>query len=51
MLGPVDPIPASTKSESWQDIERGIEHPEDIQQHYFHSNQSNNHLHQQVKKS
>ena len=37
--GPVDSIPASTKSQTWQDIERGDEHYEDTQQQYFQSSQ------------
>ena len=37
-------VPASTKSETWQDIERVIEHPEDNQKLYFHSDQLKSHI-------
>ena len=38
---PVDSIPTSTKSKTWQEIERSkqVEHQEDIQQCYFNSYQ------------
>ena len=41
MVDPVDSIPASTKSKTWQEIEqdRQLEHQEDVQQRYFHSYQ------------
>ena len=35
----IDSIPASTKSKTWQEMERGKQegHHDDTQQHYFHS--------------
>ena len=38
---PVDSIPASTKSKTWQEMERNkqVEHQEDLQQRSFHSSQ------------
>ena len=41
MEDPVNSIPASTKSKMWQEMEkdRQLEHQQDIQQRYFHSNQ------------
>ena len=39
MPGPVDSIPASTKSQVWQEIVRGVENHDDTQQRYFHSSQ------------
>ena len=41
MVDPVDSIPASTKSKTWQEMEQGrqLKHQEDIQQHYFRSYQ------------
>ena len=39
LLDPVDSIPDSTKSRTWQDIERGKEYPEDGQQRHFQSEQ------------
>ena len=39
LLDPVNSIPASTKSQVWQDTERGVEHHEDTQQRHFHSSQ------------
>ena len=41
MNDPVDSIPTSTKSKTWQEMEkdRHVEHQEDIQQRYFNSNQ------------
>ena len=38
---PVDSIPASTKSKTWQEIERSkqVDHQEDVQQRYFDSSQ------------
>ena len=40
-VDPVDLIPASTKSKTWQEMEQDnqLEHQEDVEQHYFHSNQ------------
>ena len=40
-VNPVDSIPASTKSKTWQEMEkdRHKEHQEDVQQRYFHSDQ------------
>ena len=40
---PVDSIPASTKSKTWQEMERSkqVEHQEDVQQRYFNSYQPN----------
>ena len=37
--GPVNSIPASTKSQAWQDIKHGLEHHEDSQQRHFHPHQ------------
>ena len=39
-------IPSSTKSKTWQDIERGEEHHTDTQQQYFQSEQPKSHDHQ-----
>ena len=41
MVDPVDLIPASTKSKTWQEMEqdRQLEHQKDIQQRYFYSYQ------------
>ena len=38
---PVDLIPESTKSKTWQDLERckQVEHQEDLQQRHYHSSQ------------
>ena len=38
-VDPVDSIPASTKSKTWQEMEHNkqLEHQEDVQQRYFHS--------------
>ena len=40
-VDPVNLIPASTKSKTWQEMEqdRQLEHQEDAQQRYFHSYQ------------
>ena len=40
-VDPVDSIPVSTKSNTWQTIEQDnqLEHQEDVQQRYFHSSQ------------
>ena len=43
-LSLVDSIPASTKLETWQDIERGEKHHEDTQQCYFQSSQPKSHV-------
>ena len=40
---PVDYIPASKISQTWQDIKRGVEHNKDTQQRHFHSIQSKSH--------
>ena len=39
--GPVDYIPASTKSQVWQETVRDVEHHEDTQQRNFHTKQPN----------
>ena len=39
MPGPVDSIPASTKSQVWQDTVRGVENHEDTQHDHFHTSQ------------
>ena len=41
MDDPADLIPESTKSKTWQELEkdRHLEHQDDIQQRYFHLNQ------------
>ena len=38
-VDPVDSIPASTKSKTWQEMEQDtqLEHQADVQQQYFHS--------------
>ena len=40
-VDPVDSIPASTKSRTWQEMEQDNyeEHQEDVQQRYFYSSQ------------
>ena len=39
MIDPINSIPASTKSKTWQEIEqdRHLEHQEDIKQRYVYS--------------
>ena len=42
IIDPIESIPDSSKSKSWQDVENGIihgEHIEDSQQRHFHSSQ------------
>ena len=40
-VDPVDSIPTSTKSRTWQEMEQDefVEHPEDVQQRHFQSSQ------------